>query len=57
VILVGIVIAWPGSVTYWLGGHKTLDPSAVEQKLQQLQFPAAEPGRPPSFDLGPLKIQ
>jgi tripartite ATP-independent transporter DctM subunit len=56
-ILVGIVIAWPGSVTYWLGGHKTLDPSAVEQKLQQLQFPAAEPGRPPSFDLGPLKIQ
>ena len=55
-ILVAIVIAWPGSVTYWLGGQKTLDPTAVEQKLQQLQFPPTESG-PPSFDLGPLKVQ
>ena len=55
-ILVAIVIAWPGSVTYWLGGQKTLDPTAVEQKLQQLQFPPTEFG-PPSFDLGPLKVQ
>jgi tripartite ATP-independent transporter DctM subunit len=55
-ILVAIVIAWPGSVTYWLGGQKTLDPAAVEQKLQQLQFPPID-SVPPSFDLGPLKVQ
>src|SRR5918993_240771 len=38
-VLVGIVIAWPESVTYWLGGGAEVDPTAVEQKLQQLQFP------------------
>ncbi|HEY8566428.1 MAG TPA: TRAP transporter large permease subunit [Beijerinckiaceae bacterium] len=63
-ILVAIVILWPSSVTYWLGGQKTLDPAAIQQKLDNLQIPGLDmpgggglPGLPP-FDLNqPPKIQ
>jgi tripartite ATP-independent transporter DctM subunit len=57
-ILVVIVIFWPGSVTYWLGGQPAADPAAVEQKLRNLQIPSADgPGALPPFDLEPPKIQ
>jgi TRAP-type mannitol/chloroaromatic compound transport system permease large subunit len=57
-ILVVIVILWPGSVTYWIGGQTVEDPAVIERKLQNLQIPGAEePGGMPSFDLGPPKIE
>jgi tripartite ATP-independent transporter DctM subunit len=59
-ILVAIVIFWPESVTYWIGGQKNLDPAAIEQKLQQLQLPDTPGGLPglPSFDpTQPPKIE
>jgi tripartite ATP-independent transporter DctM subunit len=54
-ILVAIVILWPASVTYWLGGQTKLDERAVEQRLRELGGPGAESREPQSFDLGPLK--
>ncbi len=58
-ILVGVVIAWPGSVTYWLAGQKQIDPAEVQRKLDSLFAPAADapgigglPGLP-GLDLGP----
>jgi tripartite ATP-independent transporter DctM subunit len=57
-ILVVIVIFWPGSVTYWLGGQQVQDPAAIERKLQNLQIPGADgPGALPPFDLEPPRIQ
>ena len=58
-ILVAIVIFWPESVTYWIGGQKNLDPAAIEQKLQQLQLPdMGPPGGLPGFDPAqPPKIE
>jgi tripartite ATP-independent transporter DctM subunit len=62
VILVIIVIYWPGSVTYWIGARPVADPAAVEQKLRDL-IPSLDlpgggsvPGMPP-LDLEPPKIQ
>ena len=49
VILVVILIFWPGSVTYWLGGGPKVDPSTINIEIQQ-------PDLPP-LDLGPPKIQ
>ena len=40
-ILVAIVILWPASVTYWLGGQTRLDERAVEQRLRELGGPGA----------------
>jgi tripartite ATP-independent transporter DctM subunit len=58
IILVIIVIFWPGSVTYWLGGQTTEDPAAIEQKLQNLQIPGGEPpGGLPPLDLEPPSIK
>jgi hypothetical protein len=57
-ILVVVVIFWPGSVTYWIGGRTVEDPAAVERKLQNLQIPGADgPGGLPPLDFGPPKIQ
>jgi tripartite ATP-independent transporter DctM subunit len=57
-ILVVIVIFWPGSVTYWLGGQKIEDPAAIERKLQNLPIPGGDgPGSLPPFDFGPPKIE
>ncbi len=51
VILVAIVIVWPGSVTYWLGKGPGLDPSKVNIQIEQ-------PEMPPPIDFGPPpKIQ
>jgi tripartite ATP-independent transporter DctM subunit len=51
VILVVIVIFWPGSVTYWLSRATGVDPSKVNIEIQQ-------PDLPPPLDFGdPPKIQ
>ena len=55
-ILVIIVIMWPGSVTYWLSKGDLKDPAAVERTLRDLQVPGLDdPSGPP--DLGPPKIE
>jgi TRAP-type mannitol/chloroaromatic compound transport system permease large subunit len=57
-ILVVIVILWPGSVTYWLEPRRIEDPAAIEQKLQDLPIPGLDdPGALPPFDLGPPRGQ
>ena len=60
-VLVAIVIFWPGSVTYWLGGEKAIDPAAVQRSLDNLSVPGLDlpgTGGPPQFDFGtPPKIQ
>jgi hypothetical protein len=45
VILVAIVIVWPGSVTYWLGQNTGIDPSKVN-----IEIPMPEMLAPPTFD-------
>jgi tripartite ATP-independent transporter DctM subunit len=54
-LLVGIVIFWPESVTYWIGGAPTVDPSTIK-----IDIPAFDPGGsglppPPNFDQ-PIQI-
>jgi tripartite ATP-independent transporter DctM subunit len=52
-ILVIVVIAWPQSVTYWLGSHKGISEEEVQQKLDNLIVPGMEPilpGEVPSLD-------
>ena len=44
VILVCIVIFWPGSVTYWLGKGPKIDPSKVQIDIQMPDMPP-----PPEF--------
>jgi tripartite ATP-independent transporter DctM subunit len=39
VILVVIVIFWPGSVTYWLGRTTGVDPSKINIEIQQPDMP------------------
>jgi tripartite ATP-independent transporter DctM subunit len=39
-LLVAIVIAWPGSVTYWTSGRVTVDPSTVPIIIQAPTFDA-----------------
>ena len=59
-ILVAVVIAWPGSVTCWLGGGPVADPAAVQRSLDAIQVPGLDlpgGGNPPAFDIGPPKIQ
>jgi tripartite ATP-independent transporter DctM subunit len=48
-ILVGILIFWPESVTYWLGSETTLDAGAVNDALNNLAVPQIEM---PTLDLG-----
>jgi hypothetical protein len=43
VILVGIVILWPGSVTYWLDKPNNVDPSKIKIEIPQIQV------APPTF--------
>ena len=51
VILVVIVIFWPGSATYWLSRGPGIDPSKVNIEIQQ-------PDMPLLLDFGdPPKIQ
>ena len=44
-VLVGIMIFWPETVTYWITDAPMLDPAAVEQALEGLGLP--EPGERP----------
>jgi tripartite ATP-independent transporter DctM subunit len=57
-MLVGIMIAWPETVTYWIAEHEVLDQEAVDEALEGLTLP--EPGgdlgtpdfgEPPPLDL------
>jgi tripartite ATP-independent transporter DctM subunit len=51
VILVVIVILWPGSVTFWLARGPAIDPSKIQIEIPQ-------PDLPPPLDFGdPPKIQ
>jgi hypothetical protein len=50
VILVVILIFWPGSVTYWLGKGKGVDPSKV-----QIEIPIPDLLPPPDFGAPPAK--
>jgi len=45
VILVVIVIFWPGSVTYWIDSGKKVDPSSIKIEIEQ-------PEPPPMIDFG-----
>ena len=45
-VLVGILIAWPETVTYWIGEAPTLDAEAVDKALEGLTLPE------PAGDLG-----
>ncbi len=47
-ILVGILIFWPESVTYWIGEEVLLDDSAVQNALDNLIMPDVAP---PTLDL------
>jgi tripartite ATP-independent transporter DctM subunit len=52
-VLVGIMIFWPETVTYWISDAPTLDPAAVEQQLEGLGLPDAgtDIAPPPELDL------
>ncbi len=39
IVLVGVLIAWPESVTYWIGTHETLSEEAVDKALEGLTLP------------------
>jgi tripartite ATP-independent transporter DctM subunit len=51
-ILVALMILWPGMVTSFIGKQKLLDPAAVEQQFRNLA-PSDNSGQvpPPNFDL------
>jgi ABC-type transport system substrate-binding protein len=45
VILVLIVILWPGSVTYWIEGPTKVNPNTIKIEIEQ-------PEPPPMIDFG-----
>ncbi|MGN6460196.1 MAG: TRAP transporter large permease [Pseudolabrys sp.] len=49
VILVVIVIAWPGSVTYWLDHTPAVDPAKVKIEVPQFDIPQLDLEKPPKF--------
>ncbi|QRM33602.1 TRAP transporter large permease subunit [Microvirga sp. VF16] len=56
IILVAVVIAWPESVTYWLGSHQEINQEEVQKTLDNLIMPGADPNAPgglPGLDLPP----
>jgi tripartite ATP-independent transporter DctM subunit len=48
VILVAIVILWPGSVTYWIDKASNVDPSKIQIDIPQIDLPPIEFGEPPA---------
>ena len=38
-ILVIIVIAWPGSVTYWIDRGTNIDPSKIKIEIPEIDLP------------------
>jgi hypothetical protein len=56
IILVGVVIAWPQSVTYRLGSLQAIDQEKVQRTLNNLILPGVDsnsPGGLPGPDLPP----
>ena len=51
-VLVGIMIFWPETVTYWITDAPQLDPAAVEQQLEGLGLPDARNRRRPAARAG-----
>ena len=47
VILVAIVIFWPGSVTYWIDQGTHIDPSKVKIDVPIIDLPPLDFGEPP----------
>ncbi len=46
-LMVGILIFWPGLVTHWLDKPKAVDPSKIELKLPKIEMPTLSfPGAP-----------
>jgi len=63
-VMIALVYAFPGIVTHYRDGQTTLDPAAVQQKLDNLLIPGLDapgggggglPGLPP-LDIGPPSI-
>jgi hypothetical protein len=55
-VLVGVLIFWPESVTYWIVDQPALDPAALERALEDIPMPeldelAPDFGEPPPLDL------
>jgi hypothetical protein len=51
-VLVGILIAWPESVTYWIAERPTLDPAALERALENIPVPETD-DLAPELDMPP----
>jgi hypothetical protein len=53
-VLVGVMIAWPETVTYWITDAPTLDPEALERALEDIPMPDfGDDLGPPELDLAP----
>jgi TRAP-type mannitol/chloroaromatic compound transport system permease large subunit len=46
VILVVILIFWPGSVTYWISKRSDIDPSKIMIEIPQIDLPPLDFGQP-----------
>jgi tripartite ATP-independent transporter DctM subunit len=46
VILVAIVILWPGSVTYWIDKGSNVDPSKIQIDIPQIELPPIQFDQP-----------
>ncbi|MBN9061763.1 MAG: C4-dicarboxylate ABC transporter [Rhizobiales bacterium 65-9] len=57
IILVAIMIIWPGLVTYWIEKPVVSDPAAIERQLQNLTPRDDSPGIPQIDVTQPPKIQ
>jgi tripartite ATP-independent transporter DctM subunit len=49
VILVVILIFWPGSVTYWIESAKKIDPSTIKIEIEQPDLPPIDFSTPPKI--------
>jgi hypothetical protein len=51
--VVGVLLFWPESVTYWISEHTVLDQEAVDEALEGIQMPdmGDDLGPPPELDL------
>ncbi len=55
-LLVGVLIAFPETVTYWIGEHAVMDERAVEDALGALSVPGDDLGAPGELGLPPLDL-
>jgi tripartite ATP-independent transporter DctM subunit len=56
-ILVGVMIAWPETVTYWIAERQTLDPAALERALEDIPVPEMEEFAPDLDTAPPLNLE